>query len=109
MSGRRSSPVFAAVLLLAGSTLACDDATGPDAVEIVATVEFHAVEGGCWSLLATDGTRYEPLTLAEPFRVRGLEVEATVRRRTDVGTVCQVGKVVEVVEIRSLDGSFPPD
>lgn len=109
MNRRRSSPAFAAALLLAGSTLACGDATGPDAVEIVAAVEFQAVEGGCWSLLAGDGTRYEPLELSEPYRVQGLEVEASVRRRTDLGTICQVGQVVEIVEIRALDRGLPPD
>lgn len=109
MSGRRSSPVFTAALLLAAFTLACDDATGPGPVEIVATVEFQSVEGGCWSLLAGDGTRYEPLELSEPFRVHGLEVEATVRRRPDIGTVCQIGRVVEVLRIRELAKILPPD
>lgn len=108
MSGLRSSSVYIAALLLATSTLACDDATGPDPIEIVATVEFQAVEGGCWSLLASDGARYEPLELSEPFQVHGLEVEATVRRRPDVGTVCQVGQVVEVVQIRQLAAILPP-
>ncbi len=109
MCGRRSTLVFFGAVLLAVAALSCDDPTGPGTVALIATVEFQAVEGGCWSLLASDGTRYEPLALAEPFRVRGLEVEATVRRRNDVGTICQVGQVVEVVEIRALGNDFPPD
>lgn len=111
MIDHRSPHSLLAALTLAVSalTLACDDATGPKPMDVEATVEFLAVEGGCWSLLASDGTRYEPLELAEPFRQNGLKVVVRVRRRTDVGTVCQVGTVVEILSIEAVDEPLPVD
>ena len=89
-----------AVLLLATSVAACGSSTEPEEVTVQATVEFLQVEGGCWSLLASDGTRYEPIDLPESFRQDGLEVEATLELINDVGSVCQVGRIVEIEDIR---------
>lgn len=109
MRGRRSLLPLLTAVLLAAPVLSCDDATGPSLVPIEATVEFLAVEGGCWSLVAADGTRYEPLELAEPFRQHGLEVVVRIRRRGDIGTVCQVGQVVEILSIEAIDEPLPLD
>lgn len=107
---RSSFPTFTWLAVVTAALFAsCDEATGPDGVEIEATVEFLAVEGGCWSLRAADGTRYEPLELAEPFREHGLRVVATVRRRADIGTVCQIGDIVEILSIEAVDLPLPPD
>jgi hypothetical protein len=82
------------------SAVSCSNTTGPDSTQIVATVEFLNVEGGCWSLLASGGVRYEPVNLGQQYREDGLQVTATVRLLEDVGSVCQVGETVEIERIR---------
>lgn len=96
---RRWSPGLLGMLVLAGPSLSCST-TGPETQRVHATVEFLELEGGCWSLLTTDGVRYEPLSLAEEFRRDGLEVEATLTPLDDMGSICMVGKIVEVESIR---------
>lgn len=100
MISRRRSSLFLFACLAVASAVSCSDTTEPDSTQIVATVEFLNVEGGCWSLLASDGVRYEPVGLGEEFREDGLRVTATVRPLEEVASVCQVGKIVAVESIR---------
>lgn len=103
MVSRHRSSLFLCACLAIVSAVSCRNATEPVSTQIVATVEFLNVEGGCWSLLASDGVRYEPVDLGEEFRADGLRVTATVRPLEDVGSVCQVGKIVEIESIRRRD------
>lgn len=64
-----------------------------------ATVEFLDLEGGCWRLTQADGIGYEPLSLPDDFRQHGLAVRATLRLRTDLASICQVGPIAEVLAI----------
>lgn len=86
--------------LLAVLTVACSSTTEPDPLELVATVEFVAVEGGCWRLVTDNGVGYEPVNLPESFRADGLRVDVTVRPRKDLGSICQVGQIVDIESIR---------
>lgn len=88
---------LASALLLASCG---SDAFGPGQPSLQATVRFVPIEGGCWILDAGGGKRYEPVGLPGAFRRDGLEVQAIVRLRTDLGSFCAVGQIVEVSSIR---------
>lgn len=103
MISRRRSYLFLGACLAVVSAVSCSNTTEPDLTQVVATVEFLNVEGGCWSLLASDGVRYEPVDLGEEFREDGLQVTATVRPLAEVASVCQIGKIVEIESIRRRD------
>jgi hypothetical protein len=70
-----------------------------DQTHVLGTVQFVNVEGGCWRVLGTDGTSYEPTNLAPSFRVDGLEVSMVLTRATNAGSYCMVGQLVELVSI----------
>ncbi|MFQ5529233.1 MAG: hypothetical protein ACE5FP_02700 [Gemmatimonadota bacterium] len=86
--------------LAAALAVSCSSVAEPDPIEVAATVQFVAVEGGCWSLVTDNGTRYEPVNLDPSFQSDGLKVDVTLRPRTDLASICQVGEIVEVESIR---------
>jgi inhibitor of cysteine peptidase len=86
-------------LALATSQASCasaDDST----ITRDGTVRFQEIEGGCWSIVATDSTVYEPLNLGEDFRQDGLAVSFVARPRPEMASICMVGQIVELVSIR---------
>jgi hypothetical protein len=62
------------------------------------TIRLIDVEGDCW-VIEADTATYEPLNLAEGFRVDGLFVSFWANERPDLVGVCQVGPVVEIVSM----------
>jgi hypothetical protein len=91
-------PAVATIILL--SLLAsCDFSDDDKTFAIVGTVKFSQVEGGCWFVLATDDTRYEPLNMPEELREDGLDVKLIVRPRDDAVSICMVGRLVEIVRV----------
>jgi hypothetical protein len=68
------------------------------------------VEGGCWVFKARDGQSYE-LTgdAAKDLLREGLRAEIVVKGRRDLKSICMVGKIVEVLEIKGIgsDSSSP--
>lgn len=62
------------------------------------TVEFLQVEGGCWSI-QTETERYEPVNLPEEFEEDGLRVRFEAEVREDLGSICQIGPIIELREI----------
>ncbi len=87
-------------LLLTTSLGCAGQPMAPDGLTISATVRFVDVEGGCWRLDATDGTRYEPVNLPPAFRTDGRSVTVTLRFPQQLGSFCMVGRLAEVVTIR---------
>lgn len=96
----RSLPVSTFALL--GALASCG-ITGPD-VEADGTVRFIEIEGGCWIIEAGDVT-FLPINLPEPFQVDGLAVDFEAEERTDLSSICQLGIIVELTEIRRADSS----
>jgi hypothetical protein len=86
-----------------GAVAACgsDDppVTDPGAVVLDAVVQYVDVEGGCWRL-HTDSLNYEPMSLDAAFRQDGMAVRAAVIPRDDLGSLCMVGRIVEIDWIR---------
>jgi hypothetical protein len=70
-----------------------------DQMRVLGTVQFVNVEGGCWRVVGTDGTSYEPTNLAPSFRVDGLEVSMVLTPAKNAGSYCMVGQLVELVSI----------
>jgi len=73
--------------------------TDPSQMSVNARVAFVDVEGGCWVLVTESGKRYEPVKLASEFRKDGLKVAVRIVTRSDVGSYCMVGEVVEILAI----------
>jgi hypothetical protein len=68
------------------------------------------LEGGCWVFTTADGQSYELIGDAAKGLLReGLRAEIVVKLRSDLKSVCMVGKIVEVVEIKEIrsDSSSP--
>lgn len=82
------------------TALACGVAN-VETVDIEATgvIRFVDVEGGCWVIISSDSTRYEPVNLDESWRVDSLFVFFRANRRADLATFCQVGELIEIVSI----------
>ena len=72
---------------------------------MLAEVRFVNIGSGCWVLSSRYGHRYEPMQLPEEFRQEGLQVLVKYRSRADVGSVCQLRDVIEIVEIESANAS----
>lgn len=98
---KRGRSVWFGTVVLIGLTsigaTRCGSTVGPDGLE--ATVRFFDVEGGCWGLVDSAGTTWEPLDLSEEFRKNGLEVTVTLEPRDDLLSVCQIGRLADVVTI----------
>ncbi len=67
---------------------------------ISGVVKFHEVEGGFYAIQGADGVTYDPTNLPEEFRQEGLAVELEARKRPDVMSVRQVGRIVDIERIR---------
>lgn len=72
----------------------------PSAFVIDGTVRFLDIEGGCWGIFGEDGVTYEPLGIPREFLKDGLKVRAAVKLRPDLLSICMIGTIVEVLEIK---------
>jgi hypothetical protein len=68
------------------------------------------LEGGCWVFRASNGQSYELIGDAAKDLLReGLRAEVVVRPRRDVMSICMVGKIVEVVEVKEIHSRPSPN
>jgi len=66
------------------------------ALAIDATVTFlSTVEGGCWGLATRRGL-YEPVDLAQSFRVDGTKVRVVLSDAPGWASICMIGTLVNV-------------
>ena len=77
---------------------------------ILGTVQFRDVEGGCWRILADDGTSYEPMKVPRDFLKDGLRVAVVFGPPEDerLGSICQVGILATVEWIEEIDSAVGP-
>ncbi|MEK6840326.1 MAG: hypothetical protein AABX79_00005, partial [Nanoarchaeota archaeon] len=66
-------------------------------------IQFVDIEGGCWKIVADNGTNYEPTNLNESFKQDGLEVEFEGKLQEDMASICQIGTLIELTEIEVKD------
>jgi hypothetical protein len=93
-------PLF---ILAATSNYECqvNTLTGTGEFRIFGTIRFVSSEGGCWVLDGNDGRRYELRTdqLPEQLRRDGTRVTVLGVQRDDWHSVCQVGSMLDVVQV----------
>jgi hypothetical protein len=96
-----------AITALRGTTCTGNltDPYGDNVGTVTAEVRFVNIGQGCWVLSGKYGHRYEPMQLAEEFRQEGLQVKVTYRSRGDVGSVCMLQDVIEILEIEAVESS----
>ncbi len=96
MTKQRAIRALGAGLLLVASCGILE----PD-VQADGTVRFDPIEGGCW-LIDSGGTTYDPVTLAEEFRVDGLRVHFEATLPSDMAHFCP-GVIIAITTIESID------
>jgi hypothetical protein len=90
---------FSSSLLLIATLLATGCGLFDDSFEITGMVRFTSVEGGCWMIEGDDGHTYEPNNLPSEYLVDSLRIRATVEIRTDLKSTCQLGSIIDVLEV----------
>jgi len=71
-----------------------------DSTIIQGTMRFIEVVGGCWQLETSDNRHYELMGQdLESIYVDGLKVELEVKPVKGVNSICQVGDMVQVLQI----------
>lgn len=72
----------------------------PAGLVLKGVMHFTDIEGGCWVFKADDGQAYELIGKdVKRLQKDGLRAEIFVRPRTDLASICMMGKIVEVIEI----------
>lgn len=68
-----------------------------------ATVIFLDLEGGLYLLEDQQGSRYEPINLAEPYRQAGLQVAVSAEARPDQVSIGMAAPLIEIIGIERVD------
>ena len=87
---------MAALFLAAGACGCLQQGNQEKAVTSTGTITYVELEGGFYGLIASDGTRYLPLNLDDPFKVDGMNVTFEGIIREDVATIQQWGTPLEI-------------
>ena len=66
------------------------------------TIKYIDLEGGFYGIAGDDGTNYNPINLAEPYRRDGLRVRFEATPRTDLLSTQMWGTLVELTRIDRL-------
>jgi len=90
---------FSPSLLLIATVLSTGCGLFDDSFEITGMIRFTSVEDGCWMIEGDDGLINEPNNLPSEYLVDSLRVRATVEIRTDLRSTCQLGTIVDVLEV----------
>jgi hypothetical protein len=104
----RGPAILFALMLLQASDFSCSaggDALGPRvSIQVSGVVRFVDVEGGCWAFRADDGSVYELVTDKASSRilVDGARATLVLAPREDAVSVCMVGRIAVVDEVKSL-------
>ena len=72
---------------------------GTLAGEVLGTVRYEPVEGGCW-WIDLGRRRVEPIGLPTEFRRDGLTVAVRLEDAPDLASTCQVGELKKIASIR---------
>jgi hypothetical protein len=95
--GMRIRALSFAVLAVLATGTSCGITT-PD-LDDVGTVELIDIEGGCWVIQTSDAV-YEPINLPSEMRTDGLSVSFEATERDDLASICQVGRIIELLRIQ---------
>jgi hypothetical protein len=102
----RIAALAATLAALQASDFSCTtgDSLGPDGIRVTGVIHFLQVEGGCWQLQGDDGERYElrPDQAPSKILVDGARVTLVLELRTDLASVCAVGRIADVERVESV-------
>lgn len=68
-------------------------------------IVYQTMEGGFYSFIANDGSKYTPMQLPKTHQRHGLIVEIQAQELFDVMTTMQFGKVIKILKVSVLDDS----
>lgn len=105
MSSRYFHGMYSLLALVALLVASCggsaSSTTGP-AVKTNGTVTFQNIEGGCWSIVADDGTKYQSVHgLAADLKTEGLRVYVEGNLPSGWGGICP-GTFLEITLVQKL-------
>jgi hypothetical protein len=101
--------VLTSLLLFAACASTSTKQYPADSFTIDGVMHHTNLEGGCWVFKATDGQSYELTGKAAKDLLReGLRAEIIVEPRPDLRSVCMVGRIVEVIEIKEIHSNSSP-
>ncbi|MBI3945197.1 MAG: hypothetical protein HY321_04710 [Armatimonadetes bacterium] len=107
VSGTITGVVMAAVLLT-GCGPREEPRTPPpgggssETVQATGTVQFVALEGGFYGIVAEDGTRYDPINLPPQFQRDGQRIRFEGKVRSDLAGIHMWGTLIEITQISAL-------
>ncbi len=58
--------------------------------------------GLCWLIVSDAGITYEPINLDEAFKSEDLSVKFEYKERTDMGSYCMQGLIIDLIRIEKL-------
>ncbi len=88
---------------------ACHAVTPPGQLEVgraysgSATVRYVPLEGGCWALDTDQYGRVQPMSLDTAYKHDGLRVNVVLTIRTDYASICMIGPMADVQQIRLME------
>ncbi|MFX1390113.1 MAG: hypothetical protein ACFE9Z_08635 [Promethearchaeota archaeon] len=65
-------------------------------------IKYSDIEGGFYGIISDDGKSYDPLNLADDFKIDGLRVHFIGKIRTDIVTYHMWGRVMELIFIEEI-------
>jgi hypothetical protein len=73
-------------------------------IQLKGHIIFQPMEGGFYSFIANDGSKFTPMGLAKTYKQHGLAVQITAQKMHDVMTTMQFGTVIKILDVKVLDG-----
>jgi hypothetical protein len=65
-------------------------------------IVFIGLEGGFFGIKSDDGDYYDPINLADDFKVEGLKIHFIAKIRSDVVTYHMWAKIIELIFIEEI-------
>ena len=91
----------AQVIIVVGLILLSNCSSISDSTEVF-NERGTVILGLCWLIVNDDGMKYEPINLDAEFRIEDLSVKFEFKRRTDLGSICMQGRMIELIKIEKL-------
>ena len=74
-------------------------------LRLTGRIVYQQMEGGFYSFISKDGSKYTPIKLPKEHKRNGLEVEIEARPLYDLMTTSQFGTAIEIISVKVLDDS----
>ena len=71
-------------------------------IQLKGHIIFQPMEGGFYSFIANDGSKFTPIGLAKLYKQHGLVVQITAQEMHDVMTTMQFGTVIKILDVKVL-------